>query len=139
MPTPNPVLSLAEANAQLLLKLADIWRGSAEGYVRIASGAASTFAGQALRAAGGGSAGALTDDQVGIVDALGGAQAAAFAATTTALEDWRSTYVKALSEIMDPARAIASFPAMGIFRTMSTPADLGATLPTQADKPGAAA
>lgn len=137
MPDPNPVLSLAEANAQLLLKLADIWRGSAEGYVRIASGAASTFAGQALRA-GGGSAGALTDDQVGLVDALGGAQAAAFAATTTALEDWRSTYVKALSEIMDPARAIASFPAMGIFRTMSPPGDLGATASTQADKPGAA-
>lgn len=138
MADPNPLLSLAEANAQLLLKLADIWRGSTEGYVRIASGAASTFAGQALQAGGGGSASALTDDQVGLVDALGGTQAAAFAATTTALEDWRSTYVKALSEIMDPARAIASLPAMGIFWTLSPPSDLGATGSTQADKPGAA-
>ncbi len=57
MPDANPAVSLAEANARLLLRFADIWRASAEGYVRIASAAASTIAGQAARAAGGGRAG----------------------------------------------------------------------------------
>lgn len=135
MPDANPAVSLAEANARLLLRFADIWRASAEGYVRIASAAASTIAGQAARAAGGGgAAGPATEHQVGLVDALASAREGAMTSTLTAFQDWRADCAKALTEIMDPARTLASLPTMEIFRTTSRPAEPGA-----ADKSGTAA
>mgnify|MGYP001573601638 CR=1 FL=1 len=83
-------------------------------------------------------AGPATEHQVGLVDALASAREGAMTSTLTAFQDWRADCAKALTEIMDPARTLASLPTMEIFRTTSRPAAPGAPA-APADKPGTAA